>query len=341
MAYIIYNNDGSVLTTIADGDVDSVSTSLDLVGKNVNNYGQFFNNNFTKILTNFSNSQPPGSQRTGQLWYDISKPNNKVLKIYNGTEWKPVYGTTISSTQPISTSSGELWFNPTSQQLFVYTTSTPGGPWNLIGPAVSSQLGKFGIEPPRVKIYDNNFNQEQKASVAYSYGSPTALITTASFAMSASSSSVYLGVSTVTQVVKGITVLDNLDVRGDLYVRGRHKVDKTLTAYYEVNAWADPTNPATSNLQTRFDSLNISNATLTNVILPALFPNTSTHFDVNSEARVVAVYSTSTYRSTTVRHFRLEEFIPGTLDWRPYNVYLTSYINNSLTNIISTSSWIY
>ena len=68
MAYIIYNNDGTILTTLADGDVDSVSTSLDLVGKNVNNYGQYFNNNFTKLLTNFSNAIPPSFERVGQLW---------------------------------------------------------------------------------------------------------------------------------------------------------------------------------------------------------------------------------------------------------------------------------
>jgi hypothetical protein len=38
MAYTIYNNDGTVLSTIAVGDVDSYSTSLDLIGKNVNNF---------------------------------------------------------------------------------------------------------------------------------------------------------------------------------------------------------------------------------------------------------------------------------------------------------------
>lgn len=341
MAYIIYNNDGTILTTLADGDVDSVSTSLDLVGKNVNNYGQYFNNNFTKLLTNFSNATPPSFERVGQLWYDTSKPTNKVLRIYNGVEWKPVFGTTISSTQPVSTSTGELWFNPTTQQLFVYTTSTPSGPWNLIGPAVSAQLGKFGIEPPRVKIFDNTFNQEQKASVLYTYGTPAAIITTGSFVMSASSSTVYFNSNTTTNIVKGITVIDNLDVRGDLYVRGRHKVDKNLTAYYEVNAWADPLSPSALPIADRYDSLNRSNATLTNVILAGLFPNTSTHYGVNSEARVITVYNTGTYKSTAIRHFRLEEFIPGTLDWRPYNLYTATYISSSLTNIISTSSWTY
>ena len=43
MAYIIYNNDNTVLVNIANGDVDSSTTSLDLIGKNVDNYGQYFN----------------------------------------------------------------------------------------------------------------------------------------------------------------------------------------------------------------------------------------------------------------------------------------------------------
>lgn len=37
MAYIIYNNDGTVLVTLADGDIDTDTTNLTLVGKNVNN----------------------------------------------------------------------------------------------------------------------------------------------------------------------------------------------------------------------------------------------------------------------------------------------------------------
>ena len=54
MAYTIYNNDGTVLSTIAVGDVDSYSTSLDLIGKNVNNYGEYYNTNLVRLLTSFA-----------------------------------------------------------------------------------------------------------------------------------------------------------------------------------------------------------------------------------------------------------------------------------------------
>jgi hypothetical protein len=46
MAYTVYKNTNTVLTTLEIGEVDSISTCLDLVGKNVNNYGEYINNNF-------------------------------------------------------------------------------------------------------------------------------------------------------------------------------------------------------------------------------------------------------------------------------------------------------
>ena len=50
MAYIIYNNDNTVLLTLADGEIDTDTTALTLVGKNVNNYGQYVNNNFYYLI---------------------------------------------------------------------------------------------------------------------------------------------------------------------------------------------------------------------------------------------------------------------------------------------------
>ncbi|NDG31898.1 hypothetical protein EB118_17720, partial [bacterium] len=88
MAYTIYNNNGTILVNVASGDVDDVTTSLDLVGKNVNNYGEILNNNFVRLLTNFSNSTAPRSPQVGQLWYN---PVEGILKIWKGDSFKPVY----------------------------------------------------------------------------------------------------------------------------------------------------------------------------------------------------------------------------------------------------------
>lgn len=338
MAYIIYNNDGTVLLTLAEGEVDSVTTSLDLVGKNVNNYGQYVNNNFTKLLTSFAGSSEPSSAQIGQLWFNTSESR---LKVYNGSEFKSTYGATISGTEPITTSTGDLWYDSINRQLNLWydPPGTTSGYWMLVGPATSYRDGRFGVLPPPVDILDNQLNQKKNVSVLYSFGAPQALITTSSFTMSASSSTVYFNTNTTTTVVKGITIIDNLDVRGDLYVRGRTKVDKTLTTFYDVSPWTDPLSP-TAVSGDRLNGLDQSNSFIVTNVLNSLFPNTSTYYLQNSEVRVLTTYNTSTYRSTAVRHFRLEEVNFGTgLAWRPYNLYTATYITSTLTNIISTATF--
>ena len=55
MAFTINKTDGTVLTTIADGTVDS-TTSLSLIGKNYAGYGEILNENQVKLLENFANT---------------------------------------------------------------------------------------------------------------------------------------------------------------------------------------------------------------------------------------------------------------------------------------------
>ena len=70
MPYIIKDfNSSNVRLVIADGTVDN-STSLNLVGKNVSNFGALQNENFLYLLENFSNSSSPPNPVNGQLWYD-------------------------------------------------------------------------------------------------------------------------------------------------------------------------------------------------------------------------------------------------------------------------------
>ena len=69
MSYTIYNTDGSILLTLADGKIDKISTSLTLIGKNVNSYGEYLNNNLIRLLENFANTESPaGTPRIRQLW---------------------------------------------------------------------------------------------------------------------------------------------------------------------------------------------------------------------------------------------------------------------------------
>jgi hypothetical protein len=89
MAYTIYNNDGTILLRLPEGAVDSLTTSLTLIGKNVNDYGEYVNNNLVKLMTTFASDEAKGpiSPKTGQLWYNTT---TSCLSIYNGTEFSLV-----------------------------------------------------------------------------------------------------------------------------------------------------------------------------------------------------------------------------------------------------------
>jgi hypothetical protein len=83
MSYIINKTDGNVLVTLLDGTTNS-DTGLTLIGKNYVTYGEIQNENFIRLLENFSNASPPGisvgfTPIQGQLWWDKS---NQLLKVY-------------------------------------------------------------------------------------------------------------------------------------------------------------------------------------------------------------------------------------------------------------------
>lgn len=78
MAYTIVKSDGSVLTTIADGTINTTSTSIGLPGRNYAGYGQTLDTNFVHTLENFAATTPPANPIRGQLWYDI---NSSTLKV--------------------------------------------------------------------------------------------------------------------------------------------------------------------------------------------------------------------------------------------------------------------
>jgi hypothetical protein len=70
MAYTINLTNGTILTTVADGTVNSTSSSLTLIGKNYAGFGDFLNENFVHIVENFADSNAPTTPLIGQLWWD-------------------------------------------------------------------------------------------------------------------------------------------------------------------------------------------------------------------------------------------------------------------------------
>ena len=99
MAYTIVKTNGQVLTTIADGTINTSSTSLALPGRNYAGYGQYVDTNFVHQLENYANSSPPANPLAGQLWYNTNSNTMYVC---------PIDGTTSASNwlALTSTSSG-------------------------------------------------------------------------------------------------------------------------------------------------------------------------------------------------------------------------------------------
>jgi hypothetical protein len=138
MSYTINKTDGSVLTEIVDGTIDQSATDLTLIGKNALSYGEAFNENFVKILENFSSTTAPSNPITGQLWYDTSESR---LKIYNGSSFKVAGGTIVSNTAPSSITQGDIWIDSTRQQLYF----NDGVATRLAGPQYTAAQGLSGF----------------------------------------------------------------------------------------------------------------------------------------------------------------------------------------------------
>jgi hypothetical protein len=175
MAYTLKLSNGQLLLNLPDQQSDNVTTSLTLIGKNVNAYGTDINQNYIKILENFANSTPPpGNNLVGQVWYDSAKQQLKVFTASN--QYKPVGAPIISATRPATLSPGDLWYDTTTQQLKFLETSA-----NLvvIGPSTDITVGKSGWV---TEIYNTVTNQT--ADGLYSNGTLLGILSDTAFTAS-------------------------------------------------------------------------------------------------------------------------------------------------------------
>ena len=160
MAYQINKTDGTIISTVADGQVDTLSTDLTLIGKNYSGFGESLNENFVKLLENFSSTQAPTYPLRGQVWFDTAE--NK-LKVYNGSDFIPVSSATISSTQPETLSIGDLWWDDVGAQLYFFDGTNPV----LLAPAYSQTQGVSGIQVDSIL---DTLNQTRVITSLYNNG---------------------------------------------------------------------------------------------------------------------------------------------------------------------------
>lgn len=116
MSYTINKTDGSLLVVLPDGEVDENTTSVALIGRNTNAYGEYYNENLVAMLENFAtNGVAPNAPLVGQLWYDSSDGR---LKVYTPLEiFSPIGVAQVSPAQPVSPNVGDLWIDSVNNQL--------------------------------------------------------------------------------------------------------------------------------------------------------------------------------------------------------------------------------
>jgi len=93
--YIIDNRVGQ--TVIIPDNALNQDFSIDLVGRNYENYGAIIAKSFVDLLDNFASNSAPQRQTDGQTWFDTA---NNLLRVYDADQglWVP--------TMPIITASG-------------------------------------------------------------------------------------------------------------------------------------------------------------------------------------------------------------------------------------------
>lgn len=83
----ITNRRGDIVVQVADNQINEPApagvTSINVVGRNVLDYGDEIGNNLHWIMESFANITAPEGQVDGQLWWDISNSLNPVLRVYS------------------------------------------------------------------------------------------------------------------------------------------------------------------------------------------------------------------------------------------------------------------
>lgn len=151
-AYTIFKSNGTEDVFIPDAStgtgINSVSTSLKLVGRGYPNYGQVMAENFLHLLENFASPTSPANPTEGQLWYQTEvggDTNVNQLMVFDGINWISATGYYHQDIDPRDTgtsiNTGDMWFGTAENVLRVWNN----GQWITIGPSISGE-SKTGIE---------------------------------------------------------------------------------------------------------------------------------------------------------------------------------------------------
>ena len=225
-------NKGTI--TVEDSSINT-DTSMQLIGRNLADYGSSLNTNFLQMLENFANANPPANPVEGQLWYDTTAGIDQ-LKIYDGTQWVAAGGVKKSAVQPSIDNSvvGDIWVDTENSQMYIYT----GSGYVLVGPQYSSAeiTGAIAIEIDRA-----DDGPKKKVTAIYSENVIVALISDEEFAPKSniagytSSYPLKVGINlnrSLSSVLNGTAeqannlLINNLPVPGTSFVRNNAEAGK-------------------------------------------------------------------------------------------------------------------
>ena len=222
MTYIIKRSDGSFLLNLKDEVVNTTGISVPLIGKNVSDYGEYYNNTLVSIIENFASSQQPNYPLVGQIWYDKT---SKILKIYTGDGvFESVIPNISNPAEPLLSTVGDLWVDTTNGQL-KFKSSSAG--FTVAGPIYTTTQGKSGFE---IITVADSVNDSRDLVAMYSKNKLIAVISAETFTIRDD----YIGYTDATesyraggisQVSQGITL--NPDPGLNLRMVGRATVADT------------------------------------------------------------------------------------------------------------------
>ena len=133
MAYILSRSNGTTITSVADGTLESNATSLSFPGISYGPYAPPIANDLVKLMEHFAANTAPAHPSIGQVWYDLGGASNEPgLRVYTGAlvnGWR-VIAPTGSATAPSSIVDGDLWYDNVYQQLKMKR----GSDFDIVGP---------------------------------------------------------------------------------------------------------------------------------------------------------------------------------------------------------------
>ena len=255
MAYNLTLTNGTTLTAVGDTTVDTVTTSLSLVGKNyAGGYGLFLNQNFVKLMEHFSNSTAPVNPLKGQLWWDTT---NKHLSVYTGNEWKVISSSQTGISAPPNPVTGDFWWNTSISQLSVYSGTgwVTVGPYSSPGAALTAILANSASDGSTTH-YVGNIVVNNKLS--------------AIFSSDATSYTPSPSISGLPSIVPGLNLIAGLNVGGNATVSGN-----TILANLSAGSTTITSNLMAGNLTTT-GSLNAGPTSITGNLAAGNLSVTST-----------------------------------------------------------------